>query len=160
MVKRYSHQRRLKQQNLLRAEEKLVATIAEIERVTRFAPLFELVEKAVGHLDGLGELYVYDTALRIGFYRQILPERVYLHAGSREGARALNCPVDGVIGLFKSDLPDEFRKLEMYEIEDVLCIYKRYFTGEQTDLDDNKACWLDDISEMDNEIITAMLREG
>jgi hypothetical protein len=38
---------------------------------------------------GIGELYVYDTALRIGAKLGVFPEKVYLHAGARIGVRNL-----------------------------------------------------------------------
>ncbi|MEK7411500.1 MAG: hypothetical protein AAB327_09000, partial [Actinomycetota bacterium] len=43
----------------------------------------------VGHFDDLGPLYVYDTALRIGAKKGQMPKVVYLHAGTREGAKKL-----------------------------------------------------------------------
>lgn len=152
--KRYSHQRRLKEVNLQRAEAKLIGRIAEIEQAKRFALLFELVKRSVGHLEGLGELYVYDTALRIAAKRGALPERVYLHAGARLGAKALKLDVDGVIGFFRSELPQALQELEPHEIEDVLCIYKRYFTGEVAELADKTACWTDDDLGKEDELPT------
>jgi hypothetical protein len=69
------------------------------------------------------ELTVYDTAQRIGAYLGIKPDRIYLHAGARAGARAL-----GLRGraesILRQDLPREFQRLEPYEAEDCLCIYK------------------------------------
>ena len=37
----------------------------------------------------IGELAVYDTALRIGARFGLEPEKVYVHAGTRDGAHAL-----------------------------------------------------------------------
>ena len=142
--KRFPHQRRLKEKDLDRAEQKLVSRITDIEKASSFAALFDLIERAVGSLGGLGELYVYDTALRIGAQKRTLPQRAYLHAGARQGAKALGLEVAGVVGFFKSELPEALRELEAHEIEDVLCIYKLYFTGEQRDLDDEATCWVDE----------------
>ena len=72
---------------------------------------------------GLGELYVYDTALRIGAKLNLLPNKVYLHAGTRSGAEALGFDGKATV-LNVSDLPRELQKLEPHEIEDVLCIFK------------------------------------
>lgn len=51
------------------------------------------------------------------------PERVYIHAGTRAGARAL--------GLYRrqeylepEELPEPFQRLRPAEVEDCLCIYK------------------------------------
>jgi hypothetical protein len=49
------------------------------------------------------------------------PDRIYLHAGTREGARALGL---GGTALSKSELPKAFHRLSPGEIEDCLCIYK------------------------------------
>ena len=38
---------------------------------------------------GFGELSIYDTAVRIGAHLRIEPDKVYLHAGAREGIKAL-----------------------------------------------------------------------
>ena len=74
-------------------------------------------------ISGAGELYVYDTSLRIGAKSNLLPTKVYLHAGTRVGARALG--LDGQAKTLEvSMLPPEFRQLEPHEIEDVLCIFK------------------------------------
>lgn len=151
--KRYSHQRRLKEANLNRAEAKLVGCLKKIQAAENFASLFDLVKRTVGHLGGLGELYVYDTALRISAKKGTLPQRVYLHAGARKGAKALNLKVEGVIGLFRSELPAELGELEPHEIEDVLCIYKRHFTGERPELEDQTACWSDDEIEDDDGLL-------
>ena len=37
----------------------------------------------------MGELVVYDTALRIGARFGLEPEKVYVHRGTREGVRKL-----------------------------------------------------------------------
>jgi hypothetical protein len=41
----------------------------------------------------------------------------------------------------KGELPPDFRVMEMHEIEDILCIDKRYFAGGVSDLEDARACW-------------------
>lgn len=60
-----------------------------MERARNFSELFKLLEAAVEPIPGLGELYVYDTTLRIGSKLNLFPEEVHLHAGTRQGARAL-----------------------------------------------------------------------
>ena len=49
----------------------------------------KIVEACAKQIKGIGELTIYDTALRIGFYLDIYPDKVYLHAGTREGAKRL-----------------------------------------------------------------------
>ena len=72
----------------------------------------------------IGRLMVYDTSLRVGARLHLLPDRVYLHAGTRVGARALGLDwrADHVA---MAHLPRALRLLGPHEIEDCLCIYKR-----------------------------------
>lgn len=142
--RRYSHQRRLKPEDLARSAEKLATRIAAIERAQNFGILLDEIKSAVGHLAGLGELYIYDTALRIGAKKGTLPARIYLHAGTRAGARALGIDVKQRKVIDKFELPAELHELELHEVEDLLCIYKQHFTGERPDLDENEACWTED----------------
>jgi len=71
---------------------------------------------------GFGALARYDTALRIGFWRSLLPDKVYLHAGTRRGARNLGLDVSRDY-LTLEEIPVQFRDLAPHEIEDALCIY-------------------------------------
>ena len=48
-----------------------------------------LIRAAVEPIPGIGELYVYDTSFRIGAKLNLFPTKVYLHAGTRRGVRAL-----------------------------------------------------------------------
>lgn len=121
--KRYSHQRRLKQTHLLRARYILLGSKEAIAGCKTFRELLALIERDAGSVHGLGELYCYDTALRIGAFLGLMPERVHLHAGTRDGAVALGFDPDRKsIGL--RELPEAFWDLEPYEAEDLLCIYK------------------------------------
>jgi len=88
----------------------------------------ELWEGATGgEVPGTGPLYRYDTAFRIGAHLNLFPTLVYLHAGTRNGARALGLP--GKDALELSDIPIEIRHREPHEIEDILCIYEDAFRG-------------------------------
>jgi hypothetical protein len=121
--KRYSHQRRLKKAALRQALRALLHELEKIERSRDFDELFRLINAAVITIPGIGELFVYDTSLRIGAKLNLFPTEIYLHAGTRLGARALG--LDGSAATLKvSALPREFRTLEPHELEDVLCIFK------------------------------------
>ena len=119
--KRHPHQRRIPGRVLEVAKEQLFS--ADLERCDSFAKLFATVEEAIRPIHGIGELAVYDTAQRIGAYLGLMPERVYLHAGTREGAKALGVDVRRKT-VAVDELPEPLRALEAYEIEDCLCIYK------------------------------------
>jgi len=121
--KRYSHQRRLKMAALKRALGALLDKSGAIRKARDFDELFNLVSAAVMSITGIGELYVYDTSLRIGAKLNLFPAAVYLHAGTRAGARALGMD-DRAKMLKVSALPKPFRTLAPHELEDILCIFK------------------------------------
>jgi hypothetical protein len=52
----------------------------------------------------------------------ILPEKVYLHSGTRCGAKNLGLNFKAK-ALEVDELPEEFKELQPYEIEDALCIF-------------------------------------
>jgi hypothetical protein len=121
--KRFRHQCRLKQAALEEAKHALLAQNKAIGCQENFDELFNLVEKLTRSIEGIGELYVYDTSLRIAAKLNCLPTKVYLHAGTRRGAQALG--LDGKAkALEVSAFPVELQQLAPHEIEDVLCIFK------------------------------------
>ncbi|RME00042.1 MAG: hypothetical protein D6814_04405 [Calditrichaeota bacterium] len=124
--KRYSHQRRLEKKALEKACDLLLAIEREISRTKDFDELFALIQQRISPIKGLGELYAYDVALRIGAKRGILPERVYLHAGTRVGAKSLGLNHRAKT-LEVPQLPDWLQQFQPCEIEDILCIFKDKF---------------------------------
>lgn len=126
--KRYAHQRRMKREVLEGARDVLLRNEKSIAGCLNFDELYALLDRVLRPIKGLGELYVYDTALRIGASLGHLPQRVYLHAGTRLGARALGLDISaGTLEI--SQLPAWLRALPAYEIEDVLCIFKDHLGG-------------------------------
>jgi hypothetical protein len=122
---RYSHQRRIKRAAIQEAFSLLSGASDRIKRTRDFAELFQLISALLEDVPGIGELYVYDTSLRIGAKLNLFPKKVYLHAGTRLGARALGLQAGAMLDV--SDLPREFRSLLPHEIEDALCIFKGEF---------------------------------
>ncbi|WP_322014909.1 hypothetical protein [Paraburkholderia sp. J12] len=120
---RFSHQYRLTRANLKRAHETLKKHRPQIEEAESFDDVFKIVEGIVAEIPGLGELYTYDTALRISAALQIKPEHVYLHAGTKVGAKRLGIDTKRVF-IHRSDLPNDLQQLKPHEIESFLCIYK------------------------------------
>jgi hypothetical protein len=123
---RCDHQRRIPRLALDAVRRRLIA--ARIRKVGSFHELFSIVDSALGGIPSIGELVVYDTALRIGANLGFEPDRVYLHRGTRRGARplGLNWRAEW---LLPADLPKEFRSLPAWQVEDILCIFKDWFTG-------------------------------
>ena len=140
--RRYRHQCRLQKTTLELAKDALLTHSNQIEKVRDFESLIKLVERIANPIQGLGELYIYDTSLRIGARKSdCLPTQVYLHAGTRVGARALG--LDSKLRTIEvSRFPVEFKQLEPHEIEDVLCIFKdRLKTGKGIDHDLSRRGW-------------------
>lgn len=121
--KRFGHQTRLREPVLRKAADILLDGAKELHRCRSFDQLHKLIKEQLSGMRGLGELYYYDTALRISAPVHLLPKRVYLHRGTRDGARALGLDwrADWLDSL---DLPRELAVLEPHEIEDFLCIYR------------------------------------
>ena len=108
------------------AEPRLQAIAAQLQTATSFAELHRLIDRQIKPIRGIGDLAVYDIAHRIGAYLRREPEAVYLHAGTREGARALSLAGKKIE---VRELPAGLRKLSAAEIEDCLCIYKDALHG-------------------------------
>ena len=82
---------------------------------------YTMIEAALEPVRGIGRLTVYDTSLRIGAWLGLSPELIYLHAGTREGARALGLNWRARY-LSVHEVPEPLRVLAPGEIEDCLCI--------------------------------------
>lgn len=86
---------------------------------------------------GIGPVTVYDVAVRIGAYFEVEPQSVYMHAGVRQGMKAL----EGAYGWPGDDLyrlprvhrwvfVDKFdfpKSIRADDIEDILCTYREVF---------------------------------
>jgi len=122
--KKYDHQWRIPAPTLDRAAKALLTVAAQISNCTSFESLIELVEATAGRIEGFGELAIYDATLRIGARLGVEPKYVYLHRGTRKGAKALGLASHRKY-LEVTELPGEFARLKPREIEDCLCIYAR-----------------------------------
>jgi hypothetical protein len=122
VFKKHRHQHRISPALLVAAERRLQSAKEALGAAANFEELYASVERAIGEKQGLSDLAFYDIAHRIGAFRGIEPALVYLHRGTREGARAL-----GFTGktLDPGRLPATFSRLSPAENEDCLCIYKR-----------------------------------
>lgn len=121
--KRHPHQRRIPGRMLEHFRQSLSRNRRALRSCKTFPELMQVAGKAAASYWMDPELTIYDTTLRIGAHLGIRPDRVYLHAGARKGAKALGFK-GSMPFLIPSQLPKEFRKLKPYEIEHCLCIYK------------------------------------
>src|SRR6266581_1245630 len=121
--KRHPHQRRIPREVLAEAWE--VLKTLRLSKCRSFHDLHSLCAENLGPIRGIGELTTYDIATRVGAFLGLEPQRVYLHAGTRAGARALG--LRDAEFLESAELPSSFARLKPREIEDCLCIYKSHF---------------------------------
>jgi hypothetical protein len=88
-----------------------------------FEQLHQIIGELIQGIRGVGPLLIYDTALRLGANLRLEPSVVFLHAGTREGARRLGLNVARSF-IPSSEFPPVLRELPARQIEDILCIYK------------------------------------
>jgi hypothetical protein len=88
------------------------------------AHIAALLDDLVGN--GIGPLYLYDVAFRIGAYLNILPLKVYLHAGALDGANRLVSKMKTRKGYLEvHELPPALRRLPAWQVEDFFCDYEK-----------------------------------
>jgi len=120
--KRHSHQRRIRKSALLQATKSLKKYITDFEGCRNFDDVLKIVSDNTRIL-GIGDLYRYDVAHRISAYLGFFPDKIYLHAGTREGAK-IHATVHNKHWITKSEVHRELRILSESDIENFLCIYK------------------------------------
>ena len=125
--KRHNHQRRIPEKLLQSLKKRLLKKESRLKQVSSFNELIEEVQKT--KIKRIGELTIYDTALRIGAHLKKKPDRIYLHAGTKKGALALGMNCKGKKTLKMEEFSKAFQRLKAYEVEDCLCIYKDHFKG-------------------------------
>lgn len=118
--KRHAHQWRIPRATLEHFRRGLWRRRESLRSRKTFPELMEITGKVAAAIWKNSKLTVYDTTHRIGAYLGVEPDRVYLHAGTREGAKALGFK-GSLPFIFPSELPKAFRRLKPYEIEDCLC---------------------------------------
>jgi hypothetical protein len=130
MDDKYVHLNRLKKDSLEEAGKKLRELENKFVESKNFDEIFNTIQNKIeAEIKGIGEMYTYDTALSIGHKLGILPEFIYLHRGTRKGAKLLDIKLEREIKISKNieGMPKEFQIFEPYEIEDILCLYKKDF---------------------------------
>ena len=118
----YSHQRRVfsRPEAIPDATKILLAASAKVGACSSFEQLQALIVSLLADVFGIGPLYCYDVAIRIGAFLGKLPKKVHLHAGPLKGAELLGLPTErGFLNV--SELPEPLQGFQPYEIEDMLC---------------------------------------
>jgi hypothetical protein len=127
--KRLRHQNRISRRALAKAHRALKAVKSKLEGRKNFDALHTLIDRTVRSIKGIGELYVYDTALRLGAGLGRSPGLVYLHAGPRKAARSLGCIDYRAKSVPVRCFPVELQALPAAQIENFLCTMRRKFHG-------------------------------
>lgn len=122
----YGHQHLVGKKKLELARLELQKQSDEIAVCESFEDLLTLVQECTRGIKGFGVLAVYDTALRLGAYLGKWPKVVYVHAGTKDGCRALGVSTRGGKVAIE-DLPKPIQRLKPYQAEDFLCIFKDRF---------------------------------
>ncbi len=120
------HQCRVGYENCDLGAKELLTREGDIKKADSFEEIHAITEEVRkdSKTNRLGELWSYDTALRIGFSKDVYPKHVYLHAGTREGAiNVLGKEIANKNKLEKEVFPKEFQVMKCYEIEAFLCIH-------------------------------------
>lgn len=120
----HNHQRRIGAFVLNLFATELLQYENDIEKVNNFDSLYNIIKTI--NFTNIGNLTVYDVATRIGAYMNIFPDKIYLHAGAKVGAKNLLGNIKGKQFLKMSDLPNGFLKYDItaYEFEDIFCIFR------------------------------------
>lgn len=129
----FSHQRRVGFKVANRGYELLKQREDDLKSCQSFEEILAITDKVSKQIFRLGPLWSYDTALRIGFQKEIYPKNVYLQAGVKNGyIKVFNQNPKNRFEE-KNKFPKELQILEPYEIENFLCIWGN-------DKQKNKSC--------------------
>ena len=123
--KRITHLRRITNKALEKGCKALLKQESKLSCCKKVDEIYKIVSAVVSVTAGLGEMYAYDVALRIGAGRGILPDKVYLQRGTRAGAKNLGLNTQNQF-VELADLPAGLKSLPAAEVEDFLCIFKDY----------------------------------
>ena len=121
--KRLSHQRRLLQHVIPDSLELLQSEAKGLKNSKTFDELFGKIETALNTVFSAGDLYKYDTALRLGAFLGIYPTRVFLQTGALSGAKKLSRSLNQR-SMPLTFFPEPFHSIAPFEMENLLCCYK------------------------------------
>lgn len=121
------HQRRVEKSELNSFAERLISRESEISSGKTFDEIYELINSEKTQY--ITELTVYDVAQRIGAFKNIYPDKIYLQSGTRVGAENLLGRLGDAKFLIREDLPSPFQRPDftLADIEEILFQYKDEF---------------------------------
>src|ERR1700681_584523 len=120
----HPHQRGIGVMLLRQGADLLNKFMPDIKKARSFGNLFIITETVKSNLKGLGELWSYDTALRIAFKRgkTFYPKAVFVQKGVMHGVKKIfsKMPIKERTLPVKI-FPKEIQSLKPFEIENFLC---------------------------------------
>jgi hypothetical protein len=125
--KKHSHQWRLPNDVLEDYSQILLKEKDRIGKSKSFDDLFYLLSSLKIH--GAGELLIYDTSVRIGYFRKLFPKKIYIHEGTRIGLEKLLKRKIYEKTIEKQQLPEPFCSCDLTpgQLEDFFCLNKNIF---------------------------------
>jgi hypothetical protein len=123
--KRLSHQRRLAKGVIPDAYVAITGIRANLRAASDFDEIYDAIDSACGGIPGSGDLYVYDTALRIGAHFHLYPTRVFLQTGALDGAKRISRKYKAR-SVPLADFPEAYHALAPFEMENLLCCEAKY----------------------------------
>ena len=128
-----AHQRRLTSNTVDLAVNALYQARILHKTYIDFEAMYDEIRPLLTNIVGIGDLTVYDTALRIGFvmFPILLPQQyVYLARGAMDGAvKLLNAPNQLKYREPSSRFAPYFGNLSSHFVEDFLCVMKKYLVA-------------------------------
>lgn len=123
-----SHQSRIPTERLEEALKMLTSAKVQFRTYADFEELYDMVNELLRPIKGIGDTAIYEFSVRIGnnlLTPKVLPDKyVYLHGGSKEGARNLLEKSRLPFRAEKTIFPKSLQKLTSVEIEDFLCTFR------------------------------------
>lgn len=119
--KMFHHQRRIGKVKAVEGYELLKYKDVDFKACTSFDEIM-IITGVMNNVPKLGNLWSYDSALRIGFHLRIYPKDFYIQAGVVKGYVKLFNKKPRARKIVKSEFP-MLAELEAYEIENFLCVW-------------------------------------
>ena len=121
------HQRRVEKPELNSFAARLILIESEINSAETFDEIYEIINSKKNEY--ITELTVYDVAQRIGAFKNIYSDKIYLQSGTKVGAENLLGKLGDSKFLNREDLPSPFQRPDftLADIEEILFQYKDEF---------------------------------
>ena len=121
------HQRRVEKLELDSFAERLILCEDSLDSSNTFDEIYTIVNSAKNEY--ITELTIYDVSQRIGAYKNIYSDKIYLQSGTKIGAENLLGSLGDKKFLLREDLPSPFQNPDftLADIEDILFQYKDEF---------------------------------